>query len=241
MNIPEQLSVKDGQHEVSFELRFSNRKSVGICVTPRAKVQVTAPEGTELDRVLQAVQRRIPWIITQLKGFEEVRFLDDVPGYESGQTIKYLGRNYMLRVYQAEEFQEERVVLEHSTLRLDIKDRSQQARINLMIEEWLRNEALAYLGEKFEALYQRIRKYDIQKPQFYLRRMDKRWGSCTPNGVVYLNPDLIRLPSHCIEYAIMHELCHLKHGDHSTEYYLFLDTVMPDWKIREKDLHSASH
>jgi predicted metal-dependent hydrolase len=236
MNTTEQHEIVEGAHVVSFELRFSKRKSIGICVTPKSKVQVTAPEGLELERVLLAVRRRMSWIVNQLKEFEKVRFLDKTSNYESGQTIKYLGRDYMLRVYEAEDFQEERVVLEHSILRVDIKDRSQQERINLMIEEWHRNEALAYLGEKFENLFQIVKKYGISKPQFYLRRMDKRWGSCTPTGLVYLNPELIRLPSHCIELVIMHELCHLKHANHSKEYYFLLDTVMPDWKVRERDL-----
>lgn len=235
----EQYSIIDGQREIKFDLRFSNRKSLGICVTPKAEVQVTAPAGTDIERILQAVRRRMPWIIDQLKSFEEVRFTDSTPNYESGQTIKYLGRDYMLRVQQVADFEEERVVLEHSILRLDIRDHSQHERINLMVEEWYRTEALMYLAEKFEVLYQRVKKYGITKPQFYLRRMEKRWGSCTPNGVIYLNPDLVKLPSHCIEYAIMHELCHLKHGDHSKEYYFFLDTLMPDWREREKDLKAV--
>ncbi len=240
MNTLDRYKVAEGAHEISFALRFSDRKSIGICVTPRSEVLVTAPTGIEIERILQTVRRRMPWIINQLKTFEEVRFLDQVPDFESGQTIKYLGRNYMLRVYQAEDFQEERVILEHSVLRVDIRDRSQRARINLMVEEWYRNEALTYLGEKFELLYQRIKKYDIAKPQFYLRRMDRRWGSCTPGGIVYLNPDLIKLPSHCVEFVVMHELCHLKHADHSKEYFFFLDTLMPDWKVRERDLESYS-
>lgn len=234
----EHYSIIDGQHEIKFHLRFSKRKSLGICVTPKSEIQVTAPEGTELERILHAVRRRMPWIIDQLKTFEEIRFSDKTPDFESGQTILYLGRNYMLRVHQVLDFEEEQVILEHSILRLDIRDHTQRERINLMVEEWYRNEALMYLGEKFEALYQRVKKYGISKPQFYLRRMEKRWGSCTPNGVIFLNPDLIKLPSHCIEYTIMHELCHLKHADHSKEYYFFLDTVMPDWRERERDLEN---
>lgn len=91
----EQYSIIDGQREIKFDLRFSNRKSLGICVTPKAEVQVTAPAGTDIERILQAVRRRMPWIIDQLKSFEEVRFTDSTPNYESGQTIKYLGRDYM--------------------------------------------------------------------------------------------------------------------------------------------------
>lgn len=237
MKQQEVYSIKDGHHEISFELKFSTRKSLGICVTPKSEIQVTAPEGLPVERVLQSVKRRMPWIIKQLKGLEKIRFVDTVPDYESGQTIRLLGRDYMLKVLQVEDFEEETVSLEHSILKLTIHDRTQKDRINLMVEEWYRNEALLYLGNKFEMLSQKVVKYGLPKPQYYLRKMEKRWGSCTPNGVIYLNPEMIKLPSHCIEYVIMHELCHLKFPDHSTEYYHFLETVMPDWKLREKDLN----
>ena len=236
MSTPERYSINEGKREIAFELRFSKRKSVGICVTPEADIQVTAPEGTELARVLQVLKKRMPWIIERLTEFEGARIIDRPQNYESGQSLKYLGRDYMLRVSQIEEFEEERVFLDHSVLKVEVRDRDCSDRINLMVEEWYRRETLVFLAEKFELLYQRVKKYDISKPQFYLRRMSKRWGSCTSKGVIFLNPELIKLPSHCIEYAIIHELCHLKFPNHSKEYYFFLDTVMPDWKICEKDL-----
>lgn len=234
----EQLKVTDGRDSVTFSLNFSKRKTLGITVTPTKEVKVVAPEGTEHERVLRAVRRRMPWILEQLDGFAETSFIKQTKNYESGQTLRFLGRNYMLRVDEIAPFEEEIVRLEHNILRVNIRDRKQADRINLMIDEWYRNEALVYLAERFEALYQRVSKYGIEKPKYYLRRMDKRWGSCTPSRTIFLNPDLIQLSSHCIEYAIMHELCHLMHPDHSKEYYSFLDTVMPDWKMRERDLQA---
>jgi predicted metal-dependent hydrolase len=64
--------------------------------------------------------------------------------------------------------------------------------------------------------------------------MKKRWGSCTPNGKVILNVDLIRAPKGCIEYVIIHELCHLIHHSHNKSFYELQDSIMPDWK-RWKD------
>lgn len=237
MSVLRRLNIKNGPSEISFDLKYSKRKSIGICVTPKSEVTVTAPLGFDVERVLRSVKNRMSWIIKQQKEFEEVRFEEKIPNYESGQTIRYLGRDYMLRVVQVEDFEEESVSLEHSILRVGVHDTKQRDRLNLIVEEWFRIEALTYLGDKFEVLASKVTKYGLPKPQYYLRRMKKRWGSCTPNGIIYLNPELIYLPSHCIEYVIMHELCHLKHSDHSHGFYHFLDTVMPDWKIRERDLN----
>lgn len=72
--------------------------------------------------------------------------------------------------------------------------------------------------------------------------MSKRWGSCTPEGKIYLNTELIKAPSHCIEYVITHELCHLKHKNHSKDFYALLNRIMPDWesrKLRLEKMYSA--
>ena len=70
--------------------------------------------------------------------------------------------------------------------------------------------------------------------------MKSRWGSCnTSKKQVLLNTELIKAPTHGIEYVIMHELCHLKHPNHDNKFYGFLNIVMPDWKQRKERLEKA--
>ncbi len=67
-------------------------------------------------------------------------------------------------------------------------------------------------------------------PRLSIKRMHKRWGSLSGKGTVTLNTDLIRAPQACIDYVVMHELCHLRYHDHSPEFYRLLDAVMPGWE-----------
>jgi predicted metal-dependent hydrolase len=77
---------------------------------------------------------------------------------------------------------------------------------------------------------------DWQHPQIqvepsglYIQDMPKRWGSCTPKGKIILNPELIKAPRACIEYVIIHELCHLIHHDHTQKFFDLQTKEMPNW------------
>lgn len=54
--------------------------------------------------------------------------------------------------------------------------------------------------------------------------------------MITLNKRLARAPRHCIDYVVVHELCHFIHPNHSREYYDFLGMLMPDWKDRKREL-----
>ena len=222
----------------SVSLKFSSRKTIGICVHPDKKIEITAPFGTKFACIQRVVKRKSKWISKQLKELEKYQIMEQIKEYTGGQTIKLLGRDYMIKVIQIQDFEEEQIIKEPGLIKVYVHDRTQKERIHLLIENWYRNEAMIYLAQKFEQCYERIRKYNIAKPFYYLRYMERRWGSCTAKGNILLNPNIIQLPSHCIEYIIMHELCHLKYKNHSKEFYHFLDTVLPNWEDSSQALDS---
>lgn len=234
----ETIPFQHKDQSLSVSLKYSSRKTVGISVHPDKKIEITAPFGTSFASIQRVIERKSKWISRQLEELEKYQTMEPVKEYNSGQTLKLLGRDYMIRIIPIPDFEEEQIIKEKRLIKVYVQDRDQKERISLLIEDWYRNEAMVYLAQKFEKCYERVRKYNISKPLYYLRSMSRRWGSCTAKGNILLNPELIQLPSHCIEYIIMHELCHLRHRNHSKEFYHFLGTVMPNWKDCSKALKS---
>ena len=72
-----------------------------------------------------------------------------------------------------------------------------------------------------------------------IRGQRTRWGSCTSRGTVSLNWRLVLLPSRLADYVIVHELCHLRHMNHSRRFWSLVASVIPDWAERRSELDAA--
>ena len=107
------------------------------------------------------------------------------------------------------------------------KDKS---RVKDLVNQWYRMQAKRKFTEVAEPLIQKFMKYDVEPSGLYIQNMPKRWGSCTPNGKIILNPELIKAPKGCLEYVIVHELCHLIHRDHTRKFFDLQTKEMPGWE-----------
>jgi predicted metal-dependent hydrolase len=77
---------------------------------------------------------------------------------------------------------------------------------------------------------------DGERPAIQVCKMEKRWGSCTAKGAMLFNEELIKAPRSCIEYVMVHELCHLIEANHGPEFVRLLDSHMSDWRDRKARL-----
>ena len=69
------------------------------------------------------------------------------------------------------------------------------------------------------------------------RNMKSRWGSCQPStGRICINVRLALYPPECLEYVVVHELCHLLERGHGPRFHALMDRFMPDWKRRRAKL-----
>jgi predicted metal-dependent hydrolase len=105
-----------------------------------------------------------------------------------------------------------------------------KTRAEHLVIEWYSQNAKLKLRMIAQPLIDNFKKYKIEPSSIVLREMQTRWGSCTPKGKIILNPELIKAPKGCIEYVIIHELCHLVHHDHTQKFIDLQTKEMKDWE-----------
>ena len=76
-------------------------------------------------------------------------------------------------------------------------------------------------------------------PALKIRKMKTLWGSFSVKRGITLNLELIKAPRECIEYVVIHELCHLFHLNHGPKFYNLLEQFLPDWTKRKHKLETT--
>ena len=91
--------------------------------------------------------------------------------------------------------------------------------------EALRRQAKAELPLRLAELAAR---YGFTYNKVTIKHNSTNWGSCSARGNINLNLNIVRLPHPLRDYILLHELCHLKHHDHSHAFHLLLEHVLTD-------------
>ena len=209
-----------------YELFYTDRKTLGIKVYPDTSVKIFAPLNTNLSVIEQHLKAKRKWIEKQQRAFET--YLPKTPPrqYIGGESFLYLGKQYMLKI---EPSTAEEVKLYQG--RLVVKTLNSDAtHIKKLLQQWYIVRATILFNKLFEEQFCLFKRFTLEKPILQIKKMEKRWGSCTPQQKIILNPELIKAPIVCINYVILHELCHLVHHNHSKSFYRLLENFMPDWQ-----------
>lgn len=221
-------SFQYGSRTIAYTLEYAARKTLGIRVNPDMSVQVTAPLDTAEERLAEKLRKKAPWIIKQQDFFYTFHPKTPPRKYVGGESHYYLGRKYRLKLTTSEDKQ---VKLYRGFIEVYTPDPSNKKVIQQQMEQWYRGLATIKFQQYLDNSLSMFRSLNIPYSSLHIRKMKKRWGSCTPDGKIILNLELIQAPRGCIEYVIAHELCHLVHPNHSRKFYNLLEAKFPDWHV----------
>lgn len=227
--------LRYGNEAIPYGVTYSptRRERIRINVHHDGAVEVEAPEDATGEAIARAVQKRARWVhehVASARG----RFVHVLPrDYVSGEQVIYLGRRYSLKVRQVPRA-ERSVKLKGALLEVRHEEVSREI-IRTRVRAWYRIKARDYFNDRIAIVAHGL-PWPQDVPDFRLKEMKTRWGTCAAGGTVTLNPFLVRAPRECIDYVIAHELCHLREHNHSPEFFRLLSRAMPDWERIKKQL-----
>ena len=201
-------------------------------VPPDGTVRVTAPKLYPERMIRAFLAEKANWIRTHV---EKVRrsHADEPRQFVSGETVRLFGQTFPLEVRTQQK--KNRVTLEADRIVLFLRTDAPPEKREAILNEWLR-ERLKTEIEHYLPLWSE--RTGLVPNEWTVRDMTSRWGSCnTRTKKITLNLQLSRYPLICLEYVILHELCHIRVHGHGAEFKALLDRYMPDWKTRKKILN----
>lgn len=228
-------SLTYGAETIHYEVHFfQSRRTLAIEVHPDSRVMVRAPIGCPEALITERMLKRAAWISRQLTEFERYRPRTPARQYVNGESHLYLGRQYRLKVITGDSAN---VKLTRGQLLVSLPGDPDPNRIKVILNRWYLDHARVVFNDVIHA---NIRHFaEIEHPRLIVRSMQSRWGSLSRAGTMTLNVNLVRAPRACIEYVVVHELCHTKCRDHDANFFKLLEQMQPDWKLRKQRLEAA--
>jgi len=233
MSSQDQISIacsfEYGSKTIPYRLFQHDRKNMRIEVSPAMEVFVKAPLWTDKDVIDKNLLKKALWITKQFVHFEQFYPKITPRKYISWETFFYLGKQYILKV---EIVTGKQSVQLHENYMIVYTKSAENIKkiIDKWYLEWAKYKFPSYTKKILEEFNQ---KYNILPQSVKIRTMQTRRGSCSKKWNITLNSELVKAPRGCIEYVMIHELCHLIEFNHTKAFYELQAKEMPDrqkWK-----------
>lgn len=228
-----ELSQINGTIDVKIVRK--NIKNVHLKVFRSLEVVLSVPMQVPQEWIENFLSKRIKWIDEQITKYKLSDGTNTLDSIKNGTSVQMLGKDMRI-VFQ--EASKSSLEVDEKRITLYLKDVTNEEFAQKMFLRWWKKAAEDVFQNELNALYEKVfKKYQIAKPDIYVRKMKTLWGSCTPSkSKVTFNNYLFKANIRCIQYVVLHELTHLLYPNHSKQFYDFLTVHMPDWQERKKQL-----
>jgi predicted metal-dependent hydrolase len=228
-------TIAINNHTVHWSLRLSarRRRTFQIRLLGVDQLEVTAPVGASTAKIEEVLQTKSGWILRQIRRLELNAENSTNASLTHGATLLFQGEPHSLLLL-ADGGKKPHVSYAPCTITLHLNELVGEEGNPLVfqsLKKW-------YLAQAQEVLFQRVKQWAEQigvSPQrLSLRDQKTRWGSCSSRGAISLNWRLIMAPPAVIDYLVIHELCHLRHHNHSPAYWQEVARWNPDYRVHRR-------
>lgn len=216
---------------IIYYLERKRVKNINLRIKRSGEIFVSANRYVKQEIIHKFVEKNADKIIEILIKHKNTI---DLSKKKDLSTIKILGKTYLL-VFKVDKlnkqinykFEQENFIVYTDRI---LNNSEKQNLIDILLKQLAHNVFMKILDEAMPL----FKDYNIEKPHLSIRKMRTRWGSCNyMRKKININLHLLQAPSSCINYVIVHELCHLIYHNHSKAFYDLWRSLVNDWQIQE--------
>lgn len=219
---------------ITFTLERKNIKNMYLkVIPPEGDVKVSAPLFVSDEDIAGFIKSRKEWILKKQRYIEENNIKAPLK-YGNGEIHPVWGRQYTLQLIKNDTVKHVIADEDNSILYLPVPKRSTIEKRKKILDEFYRTQMQIAVPPVLEKCTKIVGK---TPSEVKIRNM-KNWGNCRyQDKRITLNLKLAKKDPECLEYVMIHELCHLIEFNHGKKFKMLMDEFCPNWKEIKKRLN----
>lgn len=218
-----------------YQVRVSTRaKRMRIKISPLGQVEVVVPKRAPKFEVDLFVQSNIDWINKTQQKLTALRNTDPDLGFDPPDNINLVAIEAIFTVNYHPIAHKISVVEEGRNLKIYANnDDERRDALRFWLQEKAKQTLVPWVNQVANEL-------GFKPNKVFIKAQKTRWGSCSSKKNINLNRNLLFVPPELVRYLFVHELCHLKHLNHSKEYWELVERCEPEFKQLDLALNRAT-
>lgn len=216
--------------DISYSILRSRRTTTDIIIERDGQVLIRAPETMTDERVEDIVEAKRYWIYKTLAEWRDLNATRVLREYRNGEGFLYIGRAYRLSLVAN---QDKPLLLKGGRfcLRRDLVDRGDIPAVKAAFRDYYVTHGMPRISERVRYYASKV---GVGPKNIDVRELGHRWASCSPIGNLAFHWKCMMAPQTIIDYIVVHELCHIRHLNHTDAFWNEMDKVMPDYGERKE-------
>ena len=215
---------------VTVEKKKIKRMYIRI-LPPNGDVKVSAPLFVSDENIIDFIESKKEWILKKQKYIHENNIKAPLK-YVNGEKHQLWGDEYGLKLISNDNIKH--VFVRDEVIYLPVAKKSTIEKRKNILDEFYRRELKTAIPQVLDKCTKIVGR---QPTDVSVRKM-KNWGNCKQDGRITLNLNLAKKDKECLEYVMIHELCHLIEFNHGKKFKKLMDTYCPNWKKIKERLNS---
>ena len=213
--------------KVEYTVTKKKIKNFIIRIYPDLRIAVSVPLHASNKDIENFIQSKKEWIETTL---EKIKVAKENKNTLKESSIKILGKEIDKKIIESDL---ERIRLTNTSIYIYSKS-IDNAGIDKKLLEW-KVEKLKVILDEYLNKYTKLLNRNID--YYQIKKLSSAWGIYhKKENYISFNSDLIEKDIECIEYVVLHELCHIFYMNHQKDFWALVEKYMPDYKVRRKNL-----